>query len=244
VEIYQSENRLLGGYYWKRITESIDIVLPHLECPQKSLVLDLGCGSGMILPTLKRYLGEIEAADLFPQDATKIVRGEKLEGVEVLGADGRSLPFSNGIFDVVFLLDILEHVTGNKELLLRECHRVIRNRGYIVCSFPIETGPVVVMRQLGRRLFGLEGNRQGLREITRHAFSRQMPPGEKNERHDEDHAHVGYDYKKDLMLVNDRFTPMAWSRVPFKHISFLSPSFIYLGRKEDSIPRIVHGIEM
>ena len=232
-EIYQSESRLLRSYYWKRITESIDIVLPHLDSPEKSLILDLGCGSGMILPTIRHYMGETVAADLFPFDAADIVRGEKLEGVEVLGTDGRRLPFSAEAFDVVFLLDILEHVSENKEALLDECRRVTRNGGYVVCSFPVETGPVVIIRQLGRRLFGLEGNRQSFHHIAMHALSGHTQGG-MAKHHTEEHAHEGYDYKQDLDLVRMRFSPVSWSHVPFKHFPFLSPSFVFLGRKDET----------
>jgi len=54
--------------------------------------------------------------------------------VDVWG-DGHCLPFSNQSFDVVLLLDVLEHVTSD-ELVLQEVERVLKSTGKLIIQIP------------------------------------------------------------------------------------------------------------
>jgi SAM-dependent methyltransferase len=44
-------------------------------------------------------------------------------------------PFQKCSFDVVFCLEVLEHV-DNPEIALAQCHRVLKGRGYLILSIP------------------------------------------------------------------------------------------------------------
>jgi SAM-dependent methyltransferase len=63
---------------------------------------------------------------------------------EVFG-DGHALPFRNGAFDAVFLLEVLEHV-DHPLVVLSEARRVLRSGGCVVVSvpflYPIHDAPV------------------------------------------------------------------------------------------------------
>ena len=233
VGIYQTKNRLLSWYYWGRVTTTISMLLGQLGQSRGDRVLDLGCGSGMTLPTLQRYFAEVTAADVYTEHAAKVKKFEGLAGLELVTCDGRMLPFRSGSFDAVLMMDILEHVEGSKRDLIAESHRVLRRGGHIACSFPVEIGPAILLRQIGRRFFGLEGNRQGFRETLRHALghTNATPTGEPPTHattHDE--AHRGYDYTKDLSLLKEYFGIAASSPVPFGHAKILSPAFVIIGR--------------
>lgn len=164
VEIYQTKSRLLSWYYWGRVTTAVSMLLERVGGLEGGRLLDLGCGSGMTLPTLQEYFENVTATDIYTEHAAKVARLEGLGRVAVLTGDGRDLPFRDESFGVVLLMDILEHVEGRKDRLISECGRVLKEGGYLACSLPVEVGPVVLLRQAGRRFFGLEGNRQGLRE--------------------------------------------------------------------------------
>ena len=45
------------------------------------------------------------------------------------------LPFGDGEFDVIFALDVFEHI-NNLELTIIELKRVLKTNGYIICSMP------------------------------------------------------------------------------------------------------------
>ena len=239
VEIYQIKNRFLSWYYWGRVTTAVGMLLDTLENTRGGHALDLGCGSGMTLPTLQKCFVEVTAADVYTEHARRVIELEGLEGVNLFASDGGALPFEDESFDQVLLFDLLEHVEGNKGQVIDECWRVLRRGGYVACSFPVEVGPVVFLRQVGRRLFGLEGNRQGVVETLAHAVGVGRPPtrGRSEEvagTDPHDNAHRGYNYKLDLVDLKRRFESVSTHPVPFRHIGFLSPAYVFIGRKPPS----------
>lgn len=50
-------------------------------------------------------------------------------------ADAAALPFSNCCFDAIICAELLEHVS-DPVIVLRECHRVLRNQGLLFISVP------------------------------------------------------------------------------------------------------------
>ncbi len=88
------------------------------QVPQGASVLDIGCGDGTIAALIAKSRPDIS-----------------MQGVEVLpradcqipcsAFDGDTLPFGDGSFDVVMLVDVLHH-TSDVSVLLREAARVSR----------------------------------------------------------------------------------------------------------------------
>lgn len=92
-------------------------------------VLDVGCADGAIcrhLAAAKSYLG----VD-YPATASGLY-GTRPH----VYADGARLPFANGCFDTVMLLDVLEHM-ALPEAALRECARVLRPSGRLLIVVPL-----------------------------------------------------------------------------------------------------------
>jgi ubiquinone/menaquinone biosynthesis C-methylase UbiE len=97
-------------------------------------VLDAGCGEGESLERLSRYLpGEVTGVDLNPGsvDFTK----NRIPGGDFQVADILDLPFADDSFDLVFCLEVLEHVP-DPEPALAELARVCRKD--LVVSVPSE----------------------------------------------------------------------------------------------------------
>ncbi len=235
IAIYQSGNRLLSWYFWKRVSEIVSVTLGHLPDPKSAYVLDLGCGSGFPLPTMENNYGRVAAVDIFPDQARLVAEREGLK-TEVYKADGKDLPFSDSTFDVILLMDILEHVTGDKQLVIDECLRVLKPGGLIACSMPVEVGPVLFVRQLGRRVFGLGDGYLDIKDMVRFGLSTNASDPTRSQEveyhqgpHD-DHAHKGYNYLEDIRLLNKSFQELERIGVPFRHIKSLSPTIIYLGK--------------
>src|SRR5262245_61971007 len=93
-------------------------------------LLDLGCGTGGVLPHLAPY-GEAIGLDPAPE-AAKYCRQRE---VPMVVGSGLELPFADGSFDAVLALDVIEHVADDVALL-REARRVLRPGGVLLVTVP------------------------------------------------------------------------------------------------------------
>src|SRR5512142_246260 len=84
-------------------------------------VLDIGCGAANMTHHLRHY-GQVVGVDSNPRPLA-VARDRGLEAYE---AAGDHLPFEDGDFDLVTLLDTLEHVP-DQGAVLAECRRVLRS---------------------------------------------------------------------------------------------------------------------
>jgi len=101
----------------------------------EGIVLDIGCGSGIMLELLKG-----EGINAYGLDISEAAIDNCLKkGLEIVKADAlehlRSLPDS--ILGGVFISHFLEHLTCEKAIdVLKEIYRVLRERGKIVLITP------------------------------------------------------------------------------------------------------------
>lgn len=127
----------LGAYYRYLLCKSMGL-LPKPD----EWVLDIGCHDGYLLSCLDccKKVG----IDLAP---------EQPGFHPVWPADGRYLPFANGSFDHVYLLDVIEHVEDYGKIL-SEAVRVLRAGGTLLISTPSRywrAVPVFLTSVLDRR---------------------------------------------------------------------------------------------
>jgi len=99
-------------------------------------VLDMASGEGtgstyLINNDAKRVIGADVSKHALSQ-ALLINTGKKAEFVLL---NGQSIPFADNSFDVVVSFETIEH-THNPDMFLKECKRVIKNGGTIICSTP------------------------------------------------------------------------------------------------------------
>lgn len=94
-------------------------------------VLDLGCGAGNMMHHLARY-GRVRGIDIDPRPvAMARARGYEVEQ----GDPARGTAFSDASFDLVTVLDVIEHVDDD-EALVREAHRLLRPNGVLAITTP------------------------------------------------------------------------------------------------------------
>lgn len=97
-------------------------------CP---LILDLGCGTGGNLPLLRSF-GKVVAVDVTPF-ALRYARRHRPDAL--LSADACHLPFSEATFDLIAVLDVLEHLDDDR-LALKEIARILRPGGCLIFTVP------------------------------------------------------------------------------------------------------------
>ena len=103
--------------------------LESSKCPR---LLDIGCGTGIILKILEEF-GSAWGMELSLQ-ALKFLREREVYKV-VRGNANESLPFKDGTFSGITCLDVLEHL-HNDSGLLRDMIRICKPGGRILITVP------------------------------------------------------------------------------------------------------------
>lgn len=123
------------SFFLKRLQMCLDL-LPKNRI---SRLLDVGCGTGIILPELLRRCDQVWAVDSQLQDRSLkgLMKLEKLpaDRLHLAAADLLRLPFQDNYFDAVLLISILEHIE-DLPAACAEISRVTKPSGVIVAGFP------------------------------------------------------------------------------------------------------------
>jgi SAM-dependent methyltransferase len=124
--------RLEDDHWWfvgKRLL--VASLLEHVLARTDLRVLDVGCGTGGILGHL-RTRARTFGVDRSPL-ALAYTRGRGV--THVACADGDRLPFAPGSFDVILMLDVLEHYR-DEGALLTAVRALLRPSGALLVSVP------------------------------------------------------------------------------------------------------------
>ena len=151
-EEYGRMHQLETHYWWfvgrraivaSLLDETLKAHRARLRAGDASLaLLDIGCGTGANLPMLTKAVGEkgrVWALDYSPLAlqfaAREFKENSQQKSVPLLRGDATRLPFADGSFDVVTMLDVLEHVEDDGAAV-REIYRVLAPGGAFVLSVP------------------------------------------------------------------------------------------------------------
>jgi SAM-dependent methyltransferase len=119
--------RYANRRFLKTILEMLSLISFHS-------LLDVGSGEGVVLDYInKSFQTELLGMDLDP-NRVEVAQQLDPDGSFFVG-DAQALPFEDNSFDIIIMLEVLEHV-GNPHLALKEARRVTRN--YLLASVPHE----------------------------------------------------------------------------------------------------------
>ncbi|PCH94880.1 MAG: hypothetical protein COB85_05130 [Bacteroidetes bacterium] len=145
MDTYFYKNKVIQDLYWNRLEK----MLKMADGFQASTVLDLGCGQGVLLPTLSKNYSKVSGIDLDTSIAAQIVEIYGLNNVTLSQSDIFNNSFSDNSFDLIFAPSVLEHF-DDQHALFTEITRVLKPGGKIIFSSPTET----LLYELGRKVFG------------------------------------------------------------------------------------------
>jgi SAM-dependent methyltransferase len=114
----------------RAILKYLDAELGPAPLSGERLILDIGSGAGNMAHHLAHY-GRVIGLE----SNLRPLAVAQTRGLEALGGLGNRLPFPDGTFDVVALLDTLEHIPDEFGVL-REIHRVLKPGGRLVVTVP------------------------------------------------------------------------------------------------------------
>ncbi len=130
---------------WSIASYRLAEALIHL--PSRGQILEVGCGGGRYLRALRlvRPALRLVGADVSRTALRRLSR--EAPEIETRAFDGGVLPATDGEFDAVLVLDVLEHVE-DPDALLRECARVLAPSGLLHLGVPCEGDPRSLWRWL------------------------------------------------------------------------------------------------
>jgi ubiquinone/menaquinone biosynthesis C-methylase UbiE len=138
-------------------------------------VLEVGCGTGLVLARIQRFARSAQGVDLSPG----MLERARARGLDVRLGSASELPFADASFDVSCSFKVLAHVQPI-ELALREMARVVRPGGHVLAEFYNPWS----LRALFKRLGPARSVARGVREsdvFTRYDSPRDVqaliPPG-------------------------------------------------------------------
>ena len=131
------------GSHWRRVLAPLALMHPggraeldaaamHLPAPGgPARVLDVGCGSGVLLARMQSLGWQAEGVELDPDG----VKAARARGVPVRQGTLEQQGFPGNHFDAVHSAHVIEHVYDPVSLL-RECHRILKPGGTLVILTP------------------------------------------------------------------------------------------------------------
>lgn len=132
--VYDRMAELDEVHWWYRARRRIleQLILRKIQMPKDARILEIGCGTGHNVLMLQRF-GEVDAVEI--DSAAREIASKRL-GRPVIDVPLPNLPgVEDGRYDLVAILDVLEHVSEDEEAL-RSIARKLRPGGKILITVP------------------------------------------------------------------------------------------------------------
>lgn len=121
------ENDRDKGYHAMIDQLELSIIRP---LAQQKDVLEVGCGTGLLMKEIKESASSIKGIDISEQMLEKA----KERGLDVQQGIAEKLPYDDDTFDLVYSFKVLAHVENIKEAM-NEMNRVLKPGGFLVAEF-------------------------------------------------------------------------------------------------------------
>ncbi|MBN2084719.1 MAG: class I SAM-dependent methyltransferase [Anaerolineales bacterium] len=151
----------------------------HLRLPVPGALLDAGGGTGRVAHGLRGQAGRIVVADLSQRMLTEAAKREALNPV---CAHSERLPFPDGFFERIIMVDALHHVCDQRRTAA-ELWRVLAAGGLLVIEEPDLRTFGVKMLAVGEKLALMRShflNPHRISDLFRHPDARVQVAAEKS----------------------------------------------------------------
>jgi ubiquinone/menaquinone biosynthesis C-methylase UbiE len=131
---YDHSASVYDAQYGEEQEAKIKAALNELKLKKGSLVLDVGCGTGLLFPLIAEDADLLVGLD-FSSNILKQAkkRARQHSSVAILQADADFLPFPDKTFNMVFAITLLQNMP-NPLRSLREIKRVAQSRATVIAT--------------------------------------------------------------------------------------------------------------
>jgi 2-polyprenyl-3-methyl-5-hydroxy-6-metoxy-1,4-benzoquinol methylase len=232
---YLKEYRTYSEYNYLRPSVSSYVKTRHFEIALRltrrhfhtSNVIDFGCADGIFLPSLSRYFHRVVGVDNNPKfikTCEGLLGKLGLKNVELMCNENTTvndlrLRLSGRSYDIVYLLETLEHV-GDKQSpyesridFLREVATLIAEDGIIVISVPKMVGISFLIQRIGLAALRLQREEISMRDLLKSSLLNNTSDLEKKWEHVK---HLGFNHKTLESPLNAAFQILQRKELPFQ----------------------------
>lgn len=121
------------------IRKRLELAEKYLVLQNWMNVLDLGCGNGAYTIEMASKANMVIGVDIeinrLNQFQSELMAREESYNAKIIQSDGQRLCFKDNTFDIVTLIEVIEHVPS-EEKLLAEIYRVLKPDGKLVIFAP------------------------------------------------------------------------------------------------------------
>jgi ubiquinone/menaquinone biosynthesis C-methylase UbiE len=141
---------------------------------QPRRALDVGCARGELVSAWRRHGVEADGVDISDYAVDHPREARIAEYLHIVDVECERLPFDDDTFDVVTVLEVLEHLEQTS-FLLGELRRVVKDNGFVFMTSPALPFETRLWRALGIQSNPLHINvhskRFWVRSFDRHGFT-------------------------------------------------------------------------
>ena len=161
---------IIGSFYRRRLSLALELMGPR----KVGSLLEIGYGSGILLPELSTRCGRLVGIDV--HHSTNLVQrflNRENVSVNLCSASVTDIPFRDESFDCVVCLSVLEHVLTLSKAII-EIKRVLKQGGAAIIGFPTRN----TISSLCIRLLGFNPEKQHPNDhrVLLNQFHKLFPP--------------------------------------------------------------------
>lgn len=130
---YDRIARIYDKQYLEEQQAKINAILAHMNLDRKSLILDVGCGTGLLFTVIAKTQSVIgvDVSSNLLQKARQYTR--KFSNIHIIRADSDYLPLQDNVFNMVFAITLLQNIP-NPLTSLEEIKRVCKSETIIAVT--------------------------------------------------------------------------------------------------------------
>lgn len=216
--LYGSKSFLIRYYAYLPLKHS----LKYITFSENSRILDIGCSDGPFLPTLNYYAKSIIANDILQnrvREAKNLIdfNLNKSKKINLMCSDGHYLPFKEKNFDIIFCLEVLEHI-ARPDQFLRELLRVLKKNGTLICTLPIETGLSLLVRNFIGKIAHFPRPKYKLKQYFQRILLKEGGRGYKGEV-----GHKNFDWREIKNNLKLHFKILKMKYIPINFLKDVNP---------------------